>query len=111
MPINAIHYIKDSTQVTKKIAKRVLRNLQIPIIEEENVEKEWRIMSLAKSMWDVVRESERAKGIKKGREEGRKKSMEKVALEMLKNNTDIRFICQCTGLAKEQVLKLKNDLK
>ena len=67
-------------------------------IELEEKEKRKRFFEL---------EYARDKGMEKGREEERKK----VALEMLKNNTDIRFICKCTGLTKEQVLKLKNDLK
>ena len=46
------------------------------------------------------------KGIEKGRSEGMEKGMEKVALNMLKANSDVEFISEVTGLSKEEIQKL-----
>ena len=50
-------------------------------------------------------------GYRKGKEEGEKsgakKEKIKIAKEMLKNGADIEFIKKCTGLSKEEILKIK----
>ena len=79
-------------------------------IDLEEKEKRKRFFELEYA-YDKGMEKGIEKEMEKGREEGRKESTEKAALGMLKNNADIRFVCKCTGLAKKQVLKLKNDLK
>ena len=55
-------------------------------------------------------EKGREEGIEKGLEKGREEGTKRVALEMLKNNSDIRFICKCTGLTQKEVLELKKAL-
>ena len=50
------------------------------------------------------------KGIEKGMEKGMEKGVEIVALNMLKNNFNIKDVVNCTGLSKEEVNKLKATL-
>ena len=64
----------------------------------ENIKEEDRVMRLMKTT------------LKEEREEGIEKGIEKVALEMLKNNADIHFICECTGLTQKELLELKKGL-
>ena len=69
-------------------------------------------------MHDQVTDLEYAvqKGMEKGRQEGMEKGMEKgmqaekqaVALNMLKEQADIAFICKVTGLSVDEINKLKN---
>ena len=56
-------------------------------------------------------EQGRAKGKEEGREEGKEEGMELVALNMLKNKTDIDFIVKMTGLSQSKIFKLKKNLK
>ena len=52
------------------------------------------------------------KGIEKGREEGMEKGIQAekqaVALNMLKEQADIAFICKVTGMSQDEINKLKN---
>ena len=52
------------------------------------------------------------KGLRKGRKEGIEKGMmkvrEQIALNMLKEKTDIAFISKVTGLLETEIIKLKN---
>ena len=47
------------------------------------------------------------RGIERGIEQGIQQSMEEIAKRMLKDNLDIEFIMQYTGLTKEEIEKLK----
>ena len=49
------------------------------------------------------------KGMKQGVKQGREEGMELVALNMLKNKTDISFIVKMTGLSRSKILKLKKS--
>jgi predicted transposase/invertase (TIGR01784 family) len=48
-----------------------------------------------------------AKGIIKGKIEGKIEEKTEIALKMLKKGMDIEDICDCTGLSKEKIEKLK----
>ena len=41
-------------------------------------------------------------------EEGEARGIEKTAMNMIKQNADIKFIASVTGFTKEQILKLKD---
>ena len=43
-----------------------------------------------------------------GREEGRQQNMQQVVLNMLKEKTDLAFICKVTGLSEKKVKSFKN---
>ncbi|MCI8961647.1 MAG: Rpn family recombination-promoting nuclease/putative transposase, partial [Clostridia bacterium] len=47
------------------------------------------------------------RGIERGIEQGIQQGMEEIAKRMLKDNLDIEFIMQYTGLTKEEIEKLK----
>lgn len=49
-------------------------------------------------------------GIKEGKEKGKLENQIEIAKKMLDLNTDIDFIEKVTGLSKEEILKLKEDL-
>ena len=51
------------------------------------------------------------KGRKEGEEKGRKEEVEKIALNMIKNNLNTDLICQTTGLSKKEVEMLRNHKK
>ena len=51
------------------------------------------------------------KGIKKGIEKGRQEGLLKVAVKMLKKNSEISFIEEVTGFSKNEILELKNKKK
>ena len=50
------------------------------------------------------REERREQGLQKGREEQNKE----VVLNLLKEGTDLAFICKVTGLSEREILKIKN---
>ena len=52
----------------------------------------------------------KAEGREEGRVEGEAKGIEKTALNMLRENLDIKLISQVTGLSAEEITKLKNRL-
>jgi len=49
----------------------------------------------------------KARGVEEGMEMGKMKAVEKTAINMLKQNLDIRLISQCTGLSAERIQILK----
>ena len=61
---------------------------------------------------EEIREVAKQEGLQAGRQEGlqtgMQKGMQQVALNMLKENTDLAFICKMTGLSVEEIKKLKN---
>ena len=71
---------------------------------KENVpkEEEDKIMTIAESL--------RLEGRQEGRMEGEVEGKKEVALSMLRKNCEINFIIEVTGLAKEDVLRLKEKL-
>ena len=48
------------------------------------------------------------KGIKRGMQKGMQKGMQQVVLNMLKEKTEIAFICKVTGLSEEEIRKIQN---
>ena len=59
-----------------------------------------------------VREEVRQEAWKEGRQEGRQEGMQtrdkEIVSNMLKEKADMSFICKVTGLAEEEIKKLKN---
>ena len=54
-------------------------------------------------------EKGRAEGIETGMEKGRAEGMQAVALNMLKEQADIAFICKVTGLSIDEIQNLKKS--
>jgi len=48
---------------------------------------------------------------KSGREEGKKEAMEQTVKNMLKKKMDIELIQEITGLSKEEIIKIKNEIE
>jgi len=55
-------------------------------------------------------EAEYSKGIKQGIEQGVGQGIELTAINMLKQNVEVAFVVQCTGLTLERVEQLKESL-
>ena len=50
----------------------------------------------------------KAEGHAQGKAEGMEKERQVVALNMLKEQVDMRFICKVTGMSEEEINKLKS---
>ncbi len=62
-----------------------------------------------KNSLDTAKEEGRDEGREEGKEEGKEEKAFEFAREMLKENEPIEKIIRYTGLAKEQIEKLKNN--
>ena len=58
----------------------------------------------------MIEEQKIANAEKKGREEGREEEKIEIALNLLRQNLDIKTISSATGLSEDQILSLKNKL-
>lgn len=72
-----------------------------------------RLEAVEKQKKDRVAEIEYARdeGMEKGREEGREEGIKKIALAMMSRGVDLDTISGDTGLSKEELEKLRKDLK
>jgi len=57
----------------------------------------------------LYKQAWRKKGFEQGRQEGLQEGMQKIALNLLKEKTDIAFISKITGFSKEEIKKLKKN--
>ena len=84
-------------------------------IEEETIEEDHRVMSALQCSLDEAEERGVKRGHKKGHKEGRmeghKEGTQETALRMIQNDFDVKTICLCTGLASEEVEKLRQKAK
>ena len=56
------------------------------------------------------RKEGKEEGIKKGREEGSKDERSKIAINLIRLDASCEIIAQATGLSKEEISRLKNEL-
>ncbi len=68
--------------------------------------------NIAVSKWDYysgMRQGEE-KGIEQGREQGKKDAKIEMARFLLGDNKDVDYIIKATGLSKEEIAKIKQEL-
>ena len=56
------------------------------------------------------RKEGKEEGIKEGREEGSKDERSKIAINLIRLDASCEIIAQATGLSKEEISRLKNEL-
>ena len=112
------YFIKRSSSLTEEGRKALFKQSEVFKMAESalknlSVDSSVRLLEKFREKWvhDQVTDLEYAvqKGLKKGREEGMQKERQTVALNMLKEQADIAFICKVTGLSEEKINKLKSN--
>ena len=114
------YFIKGSSSLTEESRKILFKQSEVfkmaeSALKDLSVDSSVRVLEKLREKWvrDQVTDLEYA--VQKGRKEGMEKGMEKgalaerqaVALNMLKEQVDIAFICKVTGLSAEEINKLK----
>ncbi|AEP00248.1 hypothetical protein QQ991_03760 [Weizmannia coagulans] len=51
------------------------------------------------------------RGYKKGKEEGREKERERLIINFLKNQVDVKVIAQGSGLSEDEIMKIKRQIE
>ena len=78
---------------------------EVKQIEKETLKKEDRIME---SFIDKAVREGKQEALQQGMQQGMEQGVQKVALNMLRENTDIAFISKITKLTETEIKKLKN---
>ncbi|XAF72052.1 Rpn family recombination-promoting nuclease/putative transposase [Orientia tsutsugamushi] len=114
---NGFLYIKALLHYTiSKVSKDEQPRLKKLLDENLSIEDRKRIMgTIAAQYIDEGRAEGRAEGIEigetKGRAEGRAEAAQELARNLLKACFSVEFISENTGLSKEEVINLKNNIE
>ena len=120
------YFIKGSSSLTEEGRKALFRKSEVfkmaeSALKDLSVDSSVRVLEKLREKWvrDQVTDFKYAtqkgheEGMQKGMEKGMQKGMQKerraVALNMLKEQADMCFICKVTGLSEEEIDKLKSN--
>ena len=88
---------------------RLLEKFREKWVHDQVTDLEYAVQKGMEKGMEKGRQEGMEKGMEKGRQEGREQGMQTVALNMLKEQADIAFICKVTGLSQDEINKLKNS--
>ena len=105
--------MSEASKKNKEIEKIKKKLASMSLSPEERNNYEYRLRAIRDEADAIEYKTKQAKeeGIKEGFEQGINKGLEQTAKEMLKNNFTIEQIETITKLTKEEIERLKKELK
>ena len=109
------YILRESSNITREEYKSLSRNEEIKMVlkhlNDLSRDEQLRESAFTRQMNKVAYDLDRAglieEGLQKGLQKGLKKGVKQVALNMLKEGSEVSFVAKVTGLSEEDISKLE----